>query len=310
MDLVATCDRPPRVGETLTGRSFYTSFGGKGANQAYAAARLGGDVAMFGRVGCDAYGALLRDNLSSAGCDVSSVQAVACHTGVASIIVDQCTGANSIVVVPGANGEYTCAAWRCDAERLAGVRVVMLQLEIPPDTVAAAARAAKAIGALTILDPAPAQALSDILLRDTDILTPNESELAALSGCQLATFDKNALLRAREILHERFHGTLIVKLGRRGCLISRGGHTCFLDAIPVEPLDTTAAGDVFNAALAVALVEGQDTETACRFALHAAALSITRRGAQSSAPSRAELSALIKTTASAPCEGAGTRICP
>lgn len=293
MDLTVTCERLPRQGETVWGRDFLASPGGKGANQAYAAARLGGDVAMLGRVGDDAHGATLRDNLSRAGCDVSCVKALEAASGVAAIMIDERTGANSIAVIPGANAGYSHAQWRSDAPRLADAQVVLMQLEIPIETVAASARAAKCAGALTILDPAPVQVLTDELMADIDILTPNETELSGLSGVGSELRDDNAILRACDIVQERFHGALIVKLGKRGCLVRRAHDSLFLDAIPVTPVDTIAAGDVFNAALAVSLVEGAAIESACAFAMSAAALSVTKRGAQNSAPTRTELSAFV-----------------
>jgi ribokinase len=263
MDLVVRCGRIPAPGETVLGSGFQMLPGGKGANQAYAAARLSrGRVSMIGRVGEDAFGLALRENLMRVGVDVSGVASVAdAATGVATITVDG-RGENSIVVAGGANfvwdvGElYSYRAW------FAGAYAVLFQLEIPIEVVTVLARMAKEAGAMTILDPAPAQVLPRGLLDAVDLLTPNESEMLGIGDVQ-----------GRKVL---------LKHGGKG---SRWGDL-EVAAIDVEALDTTAAGDTYNAALAVGLSEGMDRRAAMRFASVAAGLSVTRVGAQSSAPSR------------------------
>jgi ribokinase len=266
--VVAVAPRIPVAGETIIGSKFFTSPGGKGANQAYAAAKLAGSVAMVGRVGDDEFGREMRQNLASAGCAIEDVKIVPGASGVALIAVAD-SGENCIVVVPGANHLLGPADV---GDLFEGCAVVLLQLETPIETVIAAARFAKQRNALVILDPAPAPAegLPRELLESIDVLTPNETEAAILAD----SLDGH---------------TVIFKLGERGCELRTGGKSIRIPAIRVNAIDTTAAGDVFNAALAVALSEGAELEAACRFAVKAAAVSVTRLGAQSSAPSRDEI---------------------
>ena len=291
MDIVAVASRLPLPGETILGTQYLNEPGGKGANQAYAAAKLGGEVAMLGRVGTDDHGKQMRANLEAVGCEVGGLQAIAGHSGVAVICVAQ-SGQNSIVVVPGANERYLPDDLRSDAHSLAGAQLVLLQLETPMETVIAAARAAKSHGARVILDPAPApQRLSLELLRNVDILTPNETEAARLVGAPEKTL---SLQQARDIgrqLQNSGPKAVIMKLGAQGCLLIEDESVSEIAAPVVEAVDTTAAGDVFNGALAVACSEGASLAEACRFATRAAAISVTRLGAQRSMPGRSELMA-------------------
>ena len=289
MDIVAVASRLPLPGETILGTQYLNEPGGKGANQAYAAAKLGGEVAMLGRVGTDDHGKQMRANLEAVGCEVGGLQAIAGHSGVAVICVAQ-SGQNSIVVVPGANERYLPDDLRSDAHSLAGAQLVLLQLETPMETVIAAAHAAKSHGARVILDPAPApQRLSLELLRNVDILTPNETEAAQLVGAPVKTLSPD---QARDIgrqLHNSGPKIVIMKLGAQGCLLVERDGITEIAAPVVQAVDTTAAGDVFNGALAVACSEGASLLEACRFATSAAALSVTRLGAQRSMPSRFEV---------------------
>lgn len=289
MDLVAVAPRLPAAGETIIGARYFNAHGGKGANQAFAAARLGGDVAMIGRIGRDHHGAMMRDNLAQEGCDVSGVRFVDCASGVAVIHVAE-SGQNSIVVVPGANRALTPESLAHDAHLLNQARFLLMQLESPVETVIAAARQAKANGATIILDPAPAiPALPAELLAAVDILTPNETEAAILAGapCGDLSFEGAAAIAAD--FNRRGVKAVIVKMGARGCLLSCGPQTWVLPAPAMAVVDTTAAGDVFNAALAVALAEGAELEQAAGFAVRASALSVTRYGAQPSTPTRPEV---------------------
>jgi len=293
MDLVAFAPRIPVAGETLTGHTFLSVPGGKGANQAYAAARLGADVAMLGRVGGDDLGRQLRENLTSAGCDVSGVLVTAdSTTGIALIFVAD-SGQNSIVIVAGANGRLSPEDVATSASRFDGAAYVLLQLESPLATVTAAARAARRAGARVILDPAPAPSspLSAELLANVDILTPNETEAAILAGVSPRRLNPQEAFDVAWRLRASGPSAVIVKLGEQGVALVTSEGSQVLPAPKVNAVDTTAAGDVFNAGLAVALTEGADIATACRFANRAAALSVTRRGAQAAAPSRAELDA-------------------
>lgn len=290
-DLVACGPRIPVVGETLVGQRFFEEPGGKGANQAYAAARMGGRVKMLGRIGDDIYGQRMRDNLEQAGCDVSGLLAVPnCTSGIAVIFVAE-NGANSIIIVPGANDRFLPADVAAQEKELQGAGIVLLQLENPLPTVAAAALAAGRAGARVVLDPAPAQPLPGSLLAAVDVLTPNETEAAILAGLEPRRLTPEEAAPIARELRRRGAKAVIIKLGDQGCLLLEDGAPQLLPAPRVEAVDTTAAGDVFNAGLAVALSEGQPLAPACRFANRAAALSVTRMGAQACAPIRAEVEA-------------------
>jgi ribokinase len=282
MDFVARAARLPLPGETVLGSGFQMIPGGKGANQANAAARLVRppfSVRMAGRVGYDGFADHLRASLSAAGVDTSAVHATrSAPTGVAMIWLDE-HGQNSILVTPGANLLIDPAAVEALRPLFRTAACALFQLETPLEAAARAMAIAREEGAVTILDPAPAQPLDATTLQHTDWLTPNESEAAILTGAATTPGDwESGLLQlgARNV---------IVKLGAAGAY-SGGIH---YPALPVEAIDTTAAGDTFNAAFAVALAENENTAGAIRFANAAAALSVTRLGAQTSAPSRAEV---------------------
>lgn len=297
MDLVGCAARIPVVGETITGHTFFSEPGGKGANQAYAAARLGGRVAMLGRVGSDDFGLKMRANLERVNCDVSGLLIVPdVSSGIALIFVAD-TGQNSIVIVPGANGRFSPENIDAAKESLAGAAWVLLQLENPLPTVLAAARAATRAGARVILDPAPARSVPDELLTLAHIITPNETEAAILVDLPPANLNSDQALAIARKLQARGANTVIVKLGDQGCLLVSPENSQLLPAPTVKAVDTTAAGDVFNAGLAVALSEGWDLPSAGKFANAAAALSVTKLGAQASAPTRAELNDFIRGTA-------------
>lgn len=295
-DFVVRVPRCPAAGETIPGERFSMFPGGKGANQAYAAARLGGRVSMVGQVGNDPWGGILRENLASAGADVSGVlRDERVSSGIAVIIVES-SGQNRIVIVPGSNGTFTPDRLEGARGILASASVVLLQLEIPLETVREAARLARAAGARVILDPAPAVPLPDELLREVDCLTPNETELAVLAGNPPAdALDRGRASRmARELLG-RGAREVIVKMGAAGALLVEASREHFWPARRVRALDTTAAGDAFNGAFAVALAEGQGEEEAGAFAGAAAAVSVTREGAQPSMPTREEVKRLLES---------------
>ncbi len=292
MDFVVGVDRLPAPGETVLGRDFQMIAGGKGANQACAAAKLATastQVRMIGRVGYDTFGDHLKASLSAAGVDVSAVHATRSHaTGVALISVDA-SGQNCIVVAPGANHALIASEAEAMRSVFRGARLVLFQLESPLDTVAAALKIAREEGARTILDPAPAVPLSNEILSNVDILTPNESEASLLLGLppqRVSICNAPALARA---LKERGPTAVVLKLGDQGCFYSDADAEIHCPAVSVTARDTTAAGDVFNAALAVALAEDRSIAEALRFANAAAAISVTRLGAQASIPARAEL---------------------
>jgi ribokinase len=282
-DLVSRVAHLPAPGETVPAIGFDTYCGGKGGNQACAAAKLEGRVALIGCVGDDDAGRMLTESLRAAGVDVTGVDVVSgVPTGTALVTVDA-AGQNQIVVVPGANQALTPERLARHRDLLAGAAVLLLQLEVPLETVRTAARMARAAGARVILDPAPAPALplSDELLADVDYLTPNESELTAIAGGRA-----DSLLR-------RGVRSVIVTMGDAGArLIERGReHHWPVRATPV--VDTTAAGDTFNAALAVALAGGAWIEEAGTFACAAASISVSRAGAQASMPTLDEVRAIL-----------------
>jgi ribokinase len=298
MDFVVSVDELPAPGETVLGRNFQMLPGGKGANQACAAAKLGGNsvvVRMIGRVGYDVFADHLKASLSAAGVDVGAVHATKSQaTGVALISVDR-TGQNSIVVASGANHELAAADVEAMRPVFRGARLALFQLETPLDTVAAALGLAREEGLETILDPAPAQALPRELLANVDILTPNETEALRLLGRPPARVSLTEAIELATALRQMGPKTVIVKLGDQGCLAHDGARREHVPCFPVEVTDTTAAGDTFNAALVVALAEGTPLEHALRFANAAAAIAVTRLGAQASAPSRREVDAFLES---------------
>ncbi|MFJ6994953.1 ribokinase [Streptomyces sp. NPDC003090] len=283
MDLVAYVPRAPRLGETVTGREFRTVPGGKGANQAVAAARAGARVSMIGAVGSDDFGTRLRDALDESGVDTSLLRTAGGPSGTAHIVVDD-EGANAIVVVPGANASVTGITPH-DEARIAASDALLLQLELPLDAVRAGAQAARRHGVRTVLTPAPAQPLPRDLLALVDLLVPNEHEAATLAGVA----DPRAA--AEELLRDV--PEVVVTLGAAGCLyVARGADPVTVPARRVRAVDTTAAGDTFTGALAVALGEGRPVPDALAWASAAASLSVGRAGASSSMPHRAEIDAL------------------
>ncbi len=281
MDLVAYVSAAPKLGETVTGRAFRMIPGGKGANQAIAAARAGSEVAFIGAVGDDAFGPGLRGALSEAGVDTGRLRVVPGPTGIAHIVVED-GGGNSIIVVPGANGTITGPGME-DVEVIADSDALLLQLELPLGAVVEAARAADVE---VILTPAPVVALPGELLDAVDLLVPNEHEAAAITGLGDPDEALKALLdRVPEV---------IITLGAKGALYgSRDGVRLWAPAVPVKSVDTTAAGDTFVGALAVARAEGRGPEDALRFASAAAALSVQREGASTSMPYRDEIDAAL-----------------
>jgi ribokinase len=274
--------------------------GGKGANQAYAVGKIGGSsvaARMVGRVGYDVFADHLKASLSAAGVDVSAVQAHRAQpTGVALISVER-SGQNSIVVASGAN--HALAASDVEAMRpvFRGARFVLFQLETPLDTVAAALRLARQEGAETMLDPAPAQPLSRELLEQVDILTPNETEASILLGRPPARVSSSEAPAVARALRERGPKKVVLKLGDQGCFYLGDEGEWLSPGFAVEAVDATAAGDTFNAALAVGFSEGMPVRESLRLANAAAALSVTRAGAQASIPTRAEVMAFLASKA-------------
>ncbi len=284
MDLVVTVDRAPAPGATVTGQSFRTVPGGKGANQALAAARAGGKVRVLGAVGADPYGDEIRSLLAGEGIDVSGLVTATETTGTAHIVVDG-TGANSIIVVPGANGTVRSLT---DAHReaISTLDVLLLQLELSLGVVIEAARFAREHGVATVLTPAPVVALPEELLDAVDLLVPNEHEAAALTGTKDPTAAAQSLASdGRDVL---------VTLGAAGALyVQHGAPPLHVPAFTVDAVDTTAAGDTFVGTFAVARAQA-DRVSALRMAAAAAAISVQRPGASASMPHRDEIDAFLE----------------
>lgn len=280
MDLVTYVETAPRLGETVRGREFVTVPGGKGANQAIAAAKAGAGVHMIGAVGDDDMGPRLRETLRDSGVETSALRTVSGHSGTAHIVVDA-EGGNSIVVVAGANAAMTDLA-PGDESLIAGAGSLLLQLEVPLDGVAAAAAIARRHTVRVVLTPSPAVELPGWILSNVDLLLPNEHEAAVLTG-------QHEPHRALRELLTRVP-EVVITMGDRGSLYgNRDGEILRTPAYPVRPADTTAAGDTFAGVLGTALGEGIAMPGALRMASAASALSVQRRGASSSMPTRAEI---------------------
>lgn len=284
MDLIAKTSRLPVPGETLLGHDFLTAAGGKGANQAVAAARLGISTQLIGRVGGDSFGRQLLADLHSAGVETSGVfvdQSVS--SGVAVIAVDD-SGENQIIVVAGANGRVNKEDVQRLESLLEGSAALLLQLEIPLSAVLSAVKAARTVGVTVMLDPAPVQDLPAELYPLVDIITPNEIEASQLVGFPVD--GEASAARASAELRQRGVRTVIVKLGAKGVFCASSEETFFVPAFPVVAVDTVAAGDAFNGAMAVALAEGHSLRKAVVWGAAAGAISATSAGAQPSLPSR------------------------
>jgi len=286
----------PIPGETLIGHDFHVIPGGKGANQAVAAARLGARVSMIGRVGDDDFGRAQRRNLAQEGIDVTHVSVDPEEaTGIALITLDA-TGQNSIILAPGANMRLTVAHVEAAAQTIADAEILICQLESPLEVVTRAIELARAQGVRVILNPAPARPLDAALLRLVNYLIPNESETTLLTGIQVT--DLPSAEAAAASLRERGVSTVILTLGEQGALLADAGGIVHVTGYSVKVVDTTAAGDAFVGGFALALAEGQPLPEAVRFANAAGALAVTRLGAQPSLPTRREIEQFLARRAS------------
>ena len=290
MDLVARCERLPRVGQTVFGQDFFTAPGGKGANQAVAAAKLGARVAMAGCVGHDQFGRDLIAGLQAAGVGTDAVIPVDHPTGTALITVDA-AGANTIVVISGANMACDMALIDRAIAGPDGPGILLLQHEISPEANTHAIRAARRAGWFIVLNPAPARAVSADLLPLIDIIAPNETEAAAITG-RIIVNRADAIAAARHLVAAGARSTLVT-LGSNGALYCDGSGVWHCPAVTVQAVDTTAAGDAYIGALGTALAEGRAVRDSLGFAAAAAALSVTRLGAQPSLGASAEVADFI-----------------
>jgi len=291
VDLTIRVDRLPQLGETVSGGEFYTSFGGKGANQAVAAHKAGAEVRFLAKVGCDQNGEAIIKNLEALGLTSDGILTdESRHSGVALIMVDR-MGNNTIAVSPGSNRNLTEEDIHGAESDISWGEVLLIQLEVPMSTVKEALRLAKAHGLLTILNPAPARRLQEEIIALVDILTPNEIEAGTLTGDMAE--DLNEATRAASKLLESGAGHVIITLGERGaCWVQRDRVQAF-PAFSVAAVDSTAAGDAFNGALALALAEERPMQEAISFANAAGALTVTKKGAQDSLPTREEIAYLL-----------------
>ncbi|MEM7791611.1 MAG: ribokinase [Verrucomicrobiota bacterium] len=286
-DIVIKSRSLPKPGETVLGEDYLMNPGGKGANQAVAAAKLGGSVAFIAKVGDDDFGRGARQNFARFGIDVSHISIDPDKpSGVAAIMVDD-AGENSISVAPGANNALGVSEVKDALPVIEAANVVLLQLESPLETVEFAIRSSRGLGKTVILNPAPACALPGEFIAQLDVITPNETEAEILSGIPVKSIE--GARKAAEVLKAMGVRAVVLTLGARGAFVLSDAFDGLIPVEPADAIDTTAAGDTFNGALAVALAEGRAIEHAVAFANRAGAISVTRMGAQASAPFREEL---------------------
>ncbi len=281
----------PRPGETVQGVNYQVIPGGKGANQAVAAARLNADVEFIASVGDDDFGLNMRDSFQREGIDVSSVMLeLNCPTGIAMIQVSEC-GENIICLSAEANSKLTAQALEPHLDKIRHAECLLVQLETPLDGIEKAALVAAEHGTKVILNPAPARKLPDSLLAVVDVITPNETEVEVLTG--IAVTDDHSAQCAANKLHDKGIEIVLITLGSKGVWVSQKEQSELIPGFNVDAIDTTAAGDTFNGALATGLLEGMSLTSAIHFANAAAAISVTRFGAQTSIPTRSEIETLV-----------------
>ena len=286
IDLVINMDILPKLGETVHGKNFMTSYGGKGANQAVAVAKIYGEADMIGAVGSDEFGKLLKSNLESNCVRTGGVKIAETNSGVAVITV--CGGDNHIILDGGANDTVSPAWIDANIELIKNADIVIFQLEIPMETIIYAAKKAKEYGCKVLLNPAPAATLPDELLNFTDIIIPNEHEAAIITG----KTDETEALKA---LWNGGKRTVIITLGGKGCIYNVGETIKTQSAFPTNVVDTTAAGDSFIGGFCSMIAEGKSMEQAVRFATAVSTITVSRPGASASIPTRAEAEAFLQT---------------
>jgi ribokinase len=291
-DTAYRAERQPRMGETLLGKSFALGPGGKGSNQAVAAAMAGGRVHFITRLGRDPFAEMARATWAKAGVTPEVTEDAESYTGAAYIFVEESSGDNAIIISPGAAGRISVADVEARAKLIGGAGVFVTQLEQPMEAAHRALEIARAGGAKTILNPAPAATLSDAMLALCDVVTPNESEAEGITGLPVGSLpEAEAAARA---LRRRGAGAAVITLGEQGALYHDGARTEHVPAFDAGPVvETTGAGDAFNGGFAVALSEGRDPVEAVRFGCATAAISVTRPGTAPSMPARPEIKALL-----------------
>jgi ribokinase len=291
-DTAYRADRQPRMGETILGRGFALGPGGKGSNQSVAAARAGAETHIVTRLARDAFGAMARDTWTAAGVTPAVIEAETGYTGAAYIFLDAATGDNAIIVCPGVASDISEADVEAKADLIGGAAVFVTQLEQPIPAAVRALQIARAGGARTVLNPAPAAPLPAGMLALCDFVTPNESEAEALTG--LPVRDPGEALAAAQALRAQGAGAAIVTLGAQGALFHDGARTVHLPVFDAGPVvETTGAGDAFTGGFAAALAGGADPLEAARFGCGTASISVTRAGTAPAMPSRAEVEALL-----------------
>lgn len=286
MDLVVKSDEIPKPGETLFGNELLQIPGGKGANQAVAMSRLGAQVSFLGKIGQDSFGEELLKSMEESGIDIGHIEKENIATGIAVINVDK-KGNNNIVVIAGANNQVDKPYLQRHIQAIAASDAVVLQLEVPRETVKESLKIAKSLGKVTILNPAPAMELDDFIIQNTDILIPNEHELERLSGIKIT--DKASILRGAQRLLDKGVKKIIVTWGSKGVIYMDQEGDRHFEAKKVQVIDTTAAGDSFIGGFTVSFLEDQNIEKAIDMGQSTAALAIQKMGAQSSIPTRAEV---------------------
>lgn len=288
MDIVLETPRMPQIGETIAGSNISFVPGGKGANQAYAIGKLGGDVAMIGAVGADSSGEALLFNLQSAGVKTEGIEVIdGVPTGQAYIMVDE-NGDNSIILIAGTNGKVTKEIIQNHMDIIESCDIIVMQMEIPVEVICYVKTLAKQLGKIVILDPAPAKAdFPDELWKDVDYIKPNETELGILTHQSIDSVE--SAKEGAEKMLEKGVKHVLVSLGSEGCLFVTGEETHFYPAHKVKAVDTTAAGDSFTAAFALAISQGKSHEEAIAFGQKVAAIVVTRKGAQTSIPTMGEI---------------------
>ncbi len=292
-DTAYRADRPPRMGETILGNSFALGPGGKGSNQAVAAARLGADVSFVSRLGRDPFAEMAMKTWDEAGVKPKVTQSADSYTGAAYIFVEEATGDNAIIICPGAAATISPADVEANAELIRSADIFVTQLEQPIEAAVRGLEIAREAGVRTILNPAPANTLPDGMLALCDFITPNESETEGLTGMAVKSADDAR--RAADMALAKGVGAAVITLGEKGALFHGEGRSELVPAFDAGPVtETTGAGDAFNGGFAVALARGEDPVSAVRFGCATAGISVTRPGTAPSMPTLAEVEALIR----------------